>query len=77
MPLINKMVPYFFDFLQADEILCPNCFDAYQLPTILPLPNISKSSGHVAQGFIAKFYVWEDLRFKEENVGIKSKPQAK
>jgi hypothetical protein len=41
------------------------------------LPDIREPSGHVVRGFIEKFYVREDSRFKEEGVGMKPEPQAK
>jgi hypothetical protein len=47
--------------LQKDWILCPNCLDTYRLPMPIPLPDIRNTGGCVAQGFIGKIYVREDL----------------
>ena len=65
---------YPLDFLQAGLILCPNCLDAYWLPTMIPLPNIREPSGRVIRAFIGKFQVWEDLQTKEKGVSIKPEP---
>ena len=40
----------------------------------ISLPNIHKYSGHVVQGLVTKFDVWEDSQIKEEGMDIKSKP---
>ena len=75
--IIYIKVAYALNFLQAGQILCPNCLYAYWLSAAISLPDIRKSSGHIAQGFIIQLHPGEDSRLKEEGMGIKSEPQAK
>jgi hypothetical protein len=71
---MRKEAVYPFDFLQADRVLRPNRLDTYRFSTVISLPKIRDSRGRVVRGFIRKFYAWEDLRVKEEGVGINSSP---
>ena len=53
----------------------PNCLDAYWLAMIIPLPDLRESKGCVVQGS-TQLHAGEDVRFKEEGVGINSEPQV-
>jgi hypothetical protein len=52
--------------------MSPKCLDAYRLAMMISLPDIRKSKGGIAQGYIRLFHARENTRFKEEGVGTKS-----
>jgi hypothetical protein len=44
---------------------------------IISLPYIREPKGRIVRGSITQFYAREDLRFEEEGMGVKPKPQTK
>jgi len=45
--LIKKGATHPFDHRQATRIPCPDCLDAYLIPTVIPPPNIREPKGIV------------------------------